>query len=270
VTDVGDLRRLTFALNAPGGWPASSDSMTLTITQPDATAVMVSPVVAVEAGRYQYDFLATQPGRHVARWVGTGANPGATVEAFDVIEVSPYYMFSVQSAKNQLRITDDSADEELREYIAATTYVVERIKGEAMVRRSFTEEHEISATTGRAALSWTPVVSLTSVTLIDSSVTWDPSSLHVNSETGVVSTTGISGLLQLAGRMQFVYVAGHSVIPANRLLAGRIILKHLWQTNRGTKGAPRSGDDTAMVPGIGYAIPNRALELLGSGLPGFA
>lgn len=271
-TDVGDLHRLLFSITTPDGTPASSDAMTLTITLPDASTDGPHTITATTVGQYQYDYLATQPGRHMARWVGTGTNPAANVEAFDVVDIAPRYMVSIESTKKQLNITDDSADEELRGYIESATAVVERVTGEAMVQRSFTEEHEITGSGGRMALSWTPVVSLISVILIDNSVTWDPASLHVNKTTGVVSTTYLSGLLQLAGRIEVIYIAGHTVIPANCLLAGRIIIKHLWQTNRGSKGTPRSGgmEDTGMVPGFAFAVPNRALELLGNGLPGFA
>lgn len=272
MTDIGDLRRLTFALTDPAGVPASAATMTLTITRPDATTDGPHVVAPTTVGQYQYDYLATQAGRHVVAWVGTGANPGANVEVFDVIDLSPNYMISVESVKTQLHITDSSADEELRGYIESATAVVERVTGQAMVKRTFTEEHEIINSGGRMALSWTPVVSLISVVLIDNSVTWDVNALHVNKTTGVVSTTYLSGLLELRGRIEATYVAGFAVIPATCLLAGKIIVEHLWQTKRGTRGSPRPGgiDDTSMVPGFAFAVPNRALELLGTGMPGFA
>lgn len=270
-TDVGDQIRLSFTLTGPDGSPVSSSSMKLTITLPDqVTTVVAEPLAAVSPGLYQYDYLTTQAGRHAAQWLGTGTNPGAQVEVFDVVDVAPRYMISLASAKEKLRMTDDTSDEDLRGYIESATAVVERVKGEAMVRRSFTEEREVR--NGRLALSWVPDVVLTSIVSIDESITWDVSGLHVNPDTGVVSNPISGGFLQLGGRVQITYTAGHTVIPANCLEAARIIIKHLWQTNRGSKGTPRSGgmEDTGMVPGFAFAVPNRALELLGSGLPGFA
>jgi hypothetical protein len=49
--------------------------------------------------------------------------------------------------------------------------------------------------------------------------------------------------------------------------AARIILQHLWRTQRAGRrgGVAGGGDDYAVtepIPGIGYAVPNRALELL--------
>lgn len=271
--DVGDLYRTSMTLTSPSGGLVNAGTMSLTITLPDATTFPVSPVTPMTTGQYQYDYQTTQPGRHVARWVGTGANPGAYVEAFDVLDATPRYIISLADAKQQVNISDTSADDELRGYIESATDVVERVRGEAMVRRTFIEEHEVTYAGGRMALSWTPVVSLVSVVMIDGWVTWDVSRLHVNSTTGVVSTTFQSGLFQLFGRLAVTYVAGYQVIPASFQLAGAIIVNHLWQTQRGNRGAPRVGggiSDTTMVPGFAFAVPNRALELLGTGMPGFA
>lgn len=271
--DVGDLYRLSMTLTSPAGGLVTAGTMTLTITLPDATTFPVSPVTPVTTGQYQYDYQTVQSGRHIARWVATGANPGAYAEAFDVLDAIPRYIISPADAKRQLNITDTNSDDELRGYIESATDVVERVRGEAMVRRTFIEEHEVMYAGGRMALSWTPVVSLTSVVMIDGWVTWDVSRLHVNATTGVVSTTFQSGLFQLFGRLAVTYVAGYQVIPASFQLAGSIIVNHLWQTQRGNRGAPRvSGglSETTMVPGFAFAIPNRALELLGSGMPGFA
>jgi hypothetical protein len=270
---MGDIYRTSFTLTSPWGGLVNADTMTLTITLPDSTTVTVSPVTPQSTGQYQYDYLTTQPGRHVARWVGTGTNPGAHVESFDVLDALPRYIISMADAKQQLNIpsTDTSSDDELRGYIEAATDVVERVRGEAMVLRTFTEEHEIM-NTGRMSLSRTPVVSLISVVSIDGWITWNVNSLHVNTKTGVVSTALYTGLLQLYGRVQVTYTAGYTVIPATFQLAGQMIVSHLWQTRRGNKGAPRAGgvDDTSMVPGFAFAVPNRALELLGAGMPGFA
>lgn len=273
-TDVGDLVRLSTTLTSPAGGLVNAGTMSLTITLPDASTFPVSPVTPVTTGQYQYDYQTTQPGRHIARWVATGANPGAYVEAFDVLDATPRYMISMADAKNQLNITGTSSDDELRVYLESATDVVERVRGEAMVRRTFIEEHEVMYAGGRMALSWTPVVSLTSVVMIDGWVTWDVSRLHVNPITGVVSTTFQSGLFQLFGRLAVTYVAGYQVIPASFQLAASIIVNHLWQTQRGNRGSPRVGgglsDPTTMVPGFAFAVPNRALELLGTGMPGFA
>jgi hypothetical protein len=46
--------------------------------------------------------------------------------------------------------------------------------------------------------------------------------------------------------------------------ATKIILEHLYQVYRGGVGAAdiASGESVTVLPGFGFAIPNRAIELL--------
>lgn len=50
--------------------------------------------------------------------------------------------------------------------------------------------------------------------------------------------------------------------PAHVKLAALFLIDHLWQSQRGPTGTPLS-DESIDVAGVGYAIPNRVLELLG-------
>lgn len=285
--DLGDVYRLGWTNTSPGGGAVSSTNMKLTILLPDDSTMVVDPVVATGgAGVYTYDYLTTQPGRHVAQWQGTGTNPGAYVEVFDVRTLTPQYLVSLAQMRNQLKIVGTGDDEDLRTYIESATNAVELIRGEAVVKRSFTEEHRFptffrgfgqvdgsmstSPTTQRRqmALNKWPVTSLTSVARVDGTMTWDVSLLHVEAASGVVDVLyGPS----FAGQITVTYKAGYQVIPAEFGLAAAMIVEHLWQTRRGRSGVPSPGGlDTSPVPGLGYAVPNRAIELLGAGIPGFA
>ncbi len=51
-------------------------------------------------------------------------------------------------------------------------------------------------------------------------------------------------------------------VPAAVRIATAIIVQHLWRTQNGPGRARGQVDDLAAVPGAGYALPNRALELL--------
>jgi hypothetical protein len=57
-------------------------------------------------------------------------------------------------------------------------------------------------------------------------------------------------------------------VPPTINLAARILLQHLWRTQYGASRVGPSiggGDDYAVtepVPGFGYAVPNRVLQLL--------
>lgn len=268
--DLADVVPLAVRIYDATGALADAGSVTLTIGLPDGTSATPT-VLHTATGTYQVSYSPTMAGRHTVTWVATGANASGYSDAFDVV-TAPRYIISLADAKKMLNIVDASADDDLRSVLEAATEVVERVKGQAMVQRSFTEEHELVGNDGRMALSWTPVVALTSLVMVDGWVSWDPSKLHVDQKTGVVSSTYQSGLLQLYGRIQVTYTAGYSVIPATCQEAAKVITAHLWQTRRGNRGAPRAGgvDDTSMVPGFAFAVPNRALELLGTGMPGFA
>jgi hypothetical protein len=287
-TDIGDLYRTSMTLTSPSGGLVNATTMTLTITLPDSTTTVITPVTPVTTGIYQYDYQTIQSGRHVARWVGTGANPGAYVEVFDVLDAIPPYIVSLADAKQQLNITDTSVDDELRIYLESTTSVVERVRNEAVVKRTFTDEiylpeyfrgigqvansampYGIDTARFRVALAHSPALSLTSVARVDNTMTWDVTNLHLD-------PSGIIDVMfgpTLVGHIAVVYVAGYVIIPATFQLAASMIINHLWQTQRGTRGGPRVGggmSDTTAIPGFGFAIPNRALELLGGGMPGFA
>jgi hypothetical protein len=240
-------------------------TVTLTITLPDNTTIVVTPVSPVSTGMYQYDYQTVQAGRHSGRWVGTGSNPGAYVELFDVRPAVPAYIVSLADIKQQLNMTSTADDEELRAFLEAATGVIETYLGRAVVRRSFTEEHAVY---GEILLNWTPVISLTSVVSVDGTTTWNTADLHV-STSGVV--TAKAGATALQGDISVTYTAGAPVVPANWALAARIIVQHLWDTQRGKSGATHAGGlDTpgAGFTRYGFAIPNRAKELLTGGLAG--
>jgi hypothetical protein len=56
------------------------------------------------------------------------------------------------------------------------------------------------------------------------------------------------------------------VIPAEFQLAALIIAAHLWETQQRShlSGGPSYDEQNVTPSGLGYAIPNRAVELLGA------
>lgn len=268
--DVGDPYRCTWTNISPAGGNVTATTVTLTITLPDGTTSVFTPVTPTGTGVYVYDYPTVQAGRHRANWVGTGTNFGAHAEVFDVRPADAPYIVSLADAKAQTNITNTTSDEELRPFIAAATGVIERHLKQAVARRTFTEE---VAANGLAVLTWNPVVTLVSVASVDGSVVWNVANLHVTTAGVVTSTSGT----RLTGRLAVSYIAGMAIIPDEYLAAALIIVQHLWETQRGASGTVRAGGlgDTLAMPrsgssGIGYAIPNRALELLGSEMPGVA
>lgn len=249
---------------------ADAGDMALTITLPDGTTV--TPTVDhPSTGVYRVDYLTTQPGLHTYRWLGTGLNAASTVGVFNVGSASPRSAVSLAAAKHQCKIDADVSefDGNLLSWMEAATEAVEDHVGEAIVRR--VETVVVKASGGVFVLPYTPILAVTSVATLDGVTSWDVDDLDIDTTTGVVcAVTGP----RLWGRLRVVVSVGRTLVPSNYLKAILIITEHLWQTNRAqiATRASRPGvyDDslsTGAQAGRGFAIPNRALELLGKPPP---
>jgi hypothetical protein len=262
--DLADTVRLAADSKDVGGTLSNATTVTLTLTLPDGTTT--SPAVTnppAQTGRYTYDYTTVQAGRHLVRWVFTTPN-NAYTDAFDVREAAPPLIVSLADAKTHLNITSTTHDEELRGWIESVTRGVEHLAG-ACVRRTVTERHDVSATVGALtlALRKTPALSLTSVVaILDGGTDYMVADLDLDGETGIVQRLDGG---RMVGPLRVTYTAGRAVIPATITSAAKIILQHLWRTQHPAGRPSLGGEDysvTEQVPGFGYAIPNRALQLL--------
>lgn len=266
--DLGDVVPLGVTVKDAGGTLVNAGAMALTITQPDDTTVTVSPVTPVSTGTYTYDFLTLQAGRHLVRWLATGANANAYTDIFDVGAAEPVSIVSLARTKRQLGIaeSDQTYDEELRDYVTGGSKAVERQLGTIVARRSFTERRPANAC-GQILLSNVPVLSVTSAVSADGATTWTVANLHPEPDTGLVyAATGPA----LRGDVDVIYRAGLRIVPEDYQLATLIIVEHLWETRRGAMGVQLGGENEPWLPGRGFAVPRRAIELLDSTLPGIA
>lgn len=260
--DLGDVAPLTVDITDANGAAANATAVTLTITLPDGTTATPTPTNP-STGRYQADYTPTMAGRHAARWVATGTNASAYTDAFDVAEAAPALIVSLRDAKQQLNLplTSTTHDEELRGFIAATTDAVEFLIGPVVVR---TYSELIDGDRPMIVLSHTPVVSVTSITpVLTGGTAYLSSEVDVDADTGVVQL--LAGGWFTGGPWRATYKAGRSVISGGVRLASLIIIQHMWRTQRGGQSSvrSRSGDDySEPIPGLGYSIPNRAMELL--------
>jgi hypothetical protein len=284
--DLGDIIPLSIEVKNAAGILSNAGAVSLTIGLPDGSVVTTTPSNP-SPGRYEYDFPTSQAGRHSVRWVATGTNASAYADGFDVLPADVGYIVSLSAAKKHLNITNDVDDDELRDYIEAATKVVETYRNEAIVRRTIVERvdsvrgtstlsqagaaydmgYETGGARRRITVSTTPVLSVTSVARVDGTYTWDMSQLDVDPDRG--SITVLFGPL-FYGFVEVTYVAGYPVVPANITLAAKIIIDHLWQLQRrpSLAGSSIFGAETDATPsGFGFAIPNRAAELLGGRPP---
>lgn len=240
-------------------------TVTLTIEQPTGADVTPS-VVRDGVGQYSALFVPTQPGRHVVRWLATGAHNQAETDVLNIAAgASPVEIISLAEAKEHLNMDAEQSaeDGELRSFIAAASRVVEQYLKQVIARRTIVEDHVLDGT-GTVLLQAAPVVSLTSVTAPDGTEL-DVAGMSVDAANGIVSVAA-------SGPQRFTFVAGYAVVPDNIIKATQIICAHLWSTQRvQTVGATPGfgGSDMAAAPvsGRGYLIPNQAAQLLGGRAP---
>jgi hypothetical protein len=282
--DVGDPAPLAVNTRDAAGVLANVGAMTCTVTLPDQTAATPA-VTNASTGLYTAAYVIVQAGHHTVRWVATGANAAATTDSFDVRPAANPVFMSLDDARKTLKLpsADTSRDEMLRDYIDAVTCVIEDMWG-SVVPRVWQEQHEPGLST--ISLNHQPVIAVTAVSEYRGatpfavtqvatpdiatafSYTFDPATCTLERRT--------SGGYPMPwyGEVWVTYTAGSTVIPGNVLLAGRELLRHLWQNGQ-QAGRPQlggmPGDDTVYSPS-GYAMTRRIAELLGDPrkAPGFA
>lgn len=161
-------------------------------------------------------------------------------------------------------------DVELQMHLEAATEAVEHRVGPLVTS---TQVERGTASHGRVALTRRPVVAITDVTRVLNNVGGviaglDTATLTVDTDAGIVDLTtwGRSATFEVT------YTAGRGAIediPARFKLAVLVVTKHLWEIQRGSGakgsrwGTPDEGDDFYGDVVKGFALPRRALELIG-------
>lgn len=169
-------------------------------------------------------------------------------------------LLTLDEAKAQLNTTSSTDDVELQAYIDSLTAVIERYTGPVLTRE-FSEV--IEGRSGSMCLTHIPAVALVSVVpSLTTGAALDLTDLVLDAPTGIVRYR--SGTF--AGTLWTVtYTAGRGVsVPPTINLAARMLLQHLWRTQLASGRGPVAGGggEYETVPGLGYAVPNRVLELL--------
>lgn len=265
--DLGSVYQIAVDVTDASGALVDPASATLTIILPDGT--IVSPAVPAPAsvGQVRVDYVTAQAGRHVWRLVTSGPTT-AFADVFDVQPAAPDSIVSLAETRAHLNMSSSETgdDDELRSFIASATRAVERQLGRAVVRRTVTDRFHLAGAATALLLRRVPVLSVTSVASTDGARTWNAADFWADGESGLVTTSGAA----LIGSVDFTYQVGMALIPEAYRLAAKIIVQHLWETQRGAMGVQLGGEGEGWNPGRGYAIPRRALELLDSTLPGVA
>ena len=154
-------------------------------------------------------------------------------------------------------------DTEKDDTLDAAVDIVEGIVGPLQVA-AVTEIHR-GISSSLLVLRQAPVVALSSIASGYGSVftALTVSDYDLDADAGVVRAVNGG---RFRGDFQVTYTVGRSDVPVAIREAILIIAAHLWETQRGVAPSALSlqGADVAdtFSPGLGYAVPNRARELL--------
>jgi len=242
---------------------ANAGTVTATVTLPDLTTA--SPTVNNSStGVYNFDYLTVQAGRHQVLVSATGGVFGTLVkrwtDEFTVSPADPSYIVSLADVKLHLNIpaATTTHDEELRRWIGAATGIVENhpdIGVGAVMRRTVTGERQ-RHDYGRISvwLNQSPVISVTTVTPVATGGTAiTVPDLDVPPSGEVRYKDGYTRFP--AGTYLWTYVIGRVVILDEMTGAALILVKGMWETQRGAAGVPwQGGAEVAEMPGMGVYL----------------
>jgi uncharacterized phiE125 gp8 family phage protein len=218
------------------------------------------------AGHYQYT------------WTATGTGAGVSFGEFDVFDPFETSVLPLQDAKDHLNIaqSNTSSDAEIQSWIATIESALERYTGGPLVSRQITERAEMLSSQTVILVRQRPLVSVVSIASASGGAIDISGGLDIDVNAGTVRRKlGLpfyGPFFQWLPQVSITYVAGWgTAVPAAFGSAARIILAHLWESQRGPASLPGlGGADMTTMPGFGFAIPNMAAELLDgsfNGLP---
>ena len=276
--DLGDKVYLTWNTVDPTGAAVNPGTVTLNITLPDASNVSVTTATST-TGTYTASYLPTQVGRHIIAWAATGSYPQAYSDIFEVRDINDIGICGYDEVLEYLNIPSASANEnEVRRFMDAATDLAETYVGQVLGRRTFTNEL-YDGGTEFIRIRNPKAISITSVYENGTSV---PSSNYVLDYTGqrlyrigsgtLYATNSYGYWTQGMNNIQITYVAGYVNPPMSAKQGVLVIIKHLWETQRGAMnvmGRVLGGDEMYSTPT--YSLPRRAMELLDpTSFPGMA
>ena len=224
-------------------------------------------------GLYHQDIPVTDlatTGHYQYTWTATGTGAGVSFGEFDVFDPFETSVLPLQDAKDQLNIpqSNTASDAEIQSWIATIESALKRYTGGPVVNRSITERAEMLSNQTVILVRQRPLVSVTSIASASGSAIDISGGLDIDTNAGTVrrklGLPFFGPFYTFLPQVTITYVAGWgTAVPAAFGSAARIILAHLWESQRGPASLPGlGGGDMVTPPGFGFAIPNMAAELL--------
>jgi hypothetical protein len=266
---AGNEVRLSTLVKDTTGTLVNPTGISLTIRKPDATTQTYSSPTQDAVGTYHQDIPpadTTQLGRYVAVWSFTGVGVGATTNLFDVYDPYEMRVITLDDAKGygQIPLTDTAIDNELQGFIDTADEQIQKIIGGPILNTSVTERVAVGQNFTSLAVRQRLLVSVTSITDRASGVALPLTDIDVDTNSGVIRRNLGLPFFSRGGVYDVVYMAGFgTTVLAPFIEAAKIIVGHFWDTQHGPSLRPSfGGEETVVMPGMGFAIPNRAAELL--------
>lgn len=265
---IGQPIRLSSTVKDVTGTLVNAGALTLTVQKPDATQQVYNSPVNDATGLYHQDIPVadlTQNGHYQYAWISTGTGAGAVPGDFDVYDVFEVAILSLQDAKDELNIprTSTVSDDEIKLKIDSIETNIEMYLGGPVITRSVSERVRVTENYSALVLRKRPLVAVTSITEIAAGVAVPITDLDNDIVSGIVRRKLRLPFLGSGPYYQVVYTAGlGTAVPATVNQAARLILAHLWSTQRGPQPRMYGGSGETVLPGMNYAIPNVAAELL--------
>jgi hypothetical protein len=291
----GTVVPLTWTSTDGYGNAFAGTTIVCTVTAPDGT---ISTVMATGTGTFTTGALSvtsngtgactasyttSQAGHHLVTWtaVATG-QADAFADTFEVQSAQDPTIVSLAEAREILHLqSSDGFDAVIQGYNASVTEWIEYVCG-PVVQQTVTETLPARGT--ETILSKPPVLDLLPWTVLPAElaglgitlpspespmirtrvygIEWPLTQLYCDLRRGIVTHT--AGLPFYYCAYIWQYQAGRLVIPAGIYQASKITLEHLFQVERGGAGSAdvSAGESDTTMTGFGFAVPNRALQLL--------
>ena len=224
-------------------------------------------------GTYHQDIPVTDlasTGHYQYSWTSTGTGAGVSFGEFDVFDaLAETAILPLQDAKDQLNIPQATTtfDAELQSYIATIKANLEKATGGPIVSKTITERSEMMSDQTVIPVRQRPLVSVTSFASASGGAIDISGGLDLDTNAGLIRRKlGLpfyGPFFTWLPQVNVTYVAGWGTsVPPTFNTFARIVLQHLWTSQRGPAALPMGGGEMVTVPGFGFAIPNMAAELL--------
>ena len=261
---------------------ATTLTLVVKIAQADGTQLVTGTYatpVNDSTGNYHQDIPVTDLasiGHYQYVWTSTGTGAGVSFGDFDVFDPFETAVLPLQDAKDMLTIPQATTtnDALIASWIATIESCLERYTGGPLVNKTITgERSEMQAYQTVIPVRQRPLVSVVSITSASGGAIDISAGLDLDVNAGLIRRRlGLpfyGPFFSWLPQVTVTYVAGWGTsVPAAFNSAARIILKHLWQSQRGAALLPAIPEEMVTVPGFGFAIPDQAAELLDGSLNG--